>query len=340
MDDEQQPDGGDHLGQPQRARRPRRRRPLDGRELEHQVGDDGAEAAADDLGDDVQAGVAAADRAVGPVDEGDDRVEVAAGDRPEDQDQPDQRAGGGGGVLEQLQPDVARREPAGHDPRTDDRDDQQAGAERLGDQAPGQLDRDLAGARLGELGRARSCRTRDGGDALAELGDGRVERLRRADRRPGRGSTSGASSGCGSSSSWARSHTVIVSGGPTTDRARARSASHRRGRGRRGGRRRARPGWTRSAGWVPALAAGAPVRRGPQTGGELGPGRVRRCTRTAPAVDRRSARASEVIERSVRPGGRSGVARRRWTGCARSDRPPRARRGGGPAGSTARRAAR
>ena len=79
-------------------------------------------------------------RAVGPVDEGDDGVEVAAGDRPEDQDQPDQRAGGGGGVLEQLQADVARREPAGHDPGPDDGDDQQAGAERLGDQAPRQLD--------------------------------------------------------------------------------------------------------------------------------------------------------------------------------------------------------
>ena len=108
MDDQQQPDGGDHLGQPQRAGGPGRRGPLDGREVEHQVGEDRAEAAADDLGDDVEAGVAAADRAVGPIDEGDDRVEVAAGDRPEDQDQPDQRAGGGGGVLEQLQADIAR----------------------------------------------------------------------------------------------------------------------------------------------------------------------------------------------------------------------------------------
>ena len=34
---------------------------LDGGQLEHQVGDDGAEAAADDLGDDVQAGVAGRD---------------------------------------------------------------------------------------------------------------------------------------------------------------------------------------------------------------------------------------------------------------------------------------
>ena len=85
----------------------------------------------------------------GAVDEGDDGVEVAAGDRPEDQDQADQRPGGGGGVLEELQPDIAGREPAGHDPGADHGDDQQAGAERLGDEAPRQIDGDLAGAGLG-----------------------------------------------------------------------------------------------------------------------------------------------------------------------------------------------
>ena len=79
---------------------------LDGGELEHEVGDDGAEAAADDLGDDVEAGVAGGDRAEGPVDERDDGVEVGAGDGAEHEDQPDERAGGGGGVLEQLQADV------------------------------------------------------------------------------------------------------------------------------------------------------------------------------------------------------------------------------------------
>ena len=81
---------------------------LDGGQLEHQVGDDRAEAAADDLGDDVEAGVAGADRPEGPVDEGDDGVEVGAGHGAEHQDQPDEGAGSGGRVLQQLQPDVAR----------------------------------------------------------------------------------------------------------------------------------------------------------------------------------------------------------------------------------------
>ena len=54
------PIGGDDLGQPQRARRSGLGRHVDAGELEHEVGDDGAEAAADDLGDDVEAGVAGA----------------------------------------------------------------------------------------------------------------------------------------------------------------------------------------------------------------------------------------------------------------------------------------
>ena len=61
-----------------------------------------------DLGDDVEPGVAGGDRAEEPVDERDDRVEVGARHGAEHEDQPDQRAGGGGGVLEQLQADVGR----------------------------------------------------------------------------------------------------------------------------------------------------------------------------------------------------------------------------------------
>ena len=47
------------------------------------------------------------------VDERDDGVEVGAGHGAEHQDQADQRAGGGGGVLEQLQADVVGRQAAG-----------------------------------------------------------------------------------------------------------------------------------------------------------------------------------------------------------------------------------
>ena len=100
------PSGGDHLGEPQGAGRAVGVGDVDRRQLEHQVGDDRAEAAADDLGGDVGGGVAGGDVAVGAVDEGDDRVEVGAGDGAEDEDQPDQRGGRGGGVLQQLQSDV------------------------------------------------------------------------------------------------------------------------------------------------------------------------------------------------------------------------------------------
>ena len=59
-----------------------------------------------DLGGDVEAGVAGGDGAEAAVDEGDDGVEVGAGHGAEHPDQRDQGAGGGGGVLQQLQADV------------------------------------------------------------------------------------------------------------------------------------------------------------------------------------------------------------------------------------------
>ena len=46
-----------------------------------------------------------------PVDQRDDRVEVGAGHRAEHEDQRDERASGRGGVLQQLEPDVVRRQP-------------------------------------------------------------------------------------------------------------------------------------------------------------------------------------------------------------------------------------
>ena len=50
-----------------------------------------------------------------PVGGGDDGVEVRRGDWPEQQDEHTQPEEGGGRVFEQLQPDVARREPLGGD---------------------------------------------------------------------------------------------------------------------------------------------------------------------------------------------------------------------------------
>ena len=56
--------------------------------------------------------------------------------RPERQNQGDEGADGGGGVLQQLEADVAGRQPRCRDPRSHDGGDEQAGAEELGEQAP------------------------------------------------------------------------------------------------------------------------------------------------------------------------------------------------------------
>ena len=85
------------------------------RDLEHQVGEHGPGDGADDLCDGVGADVAAGEPGAGaaaeqPVGSRDDRVEVGAGDRAEHQDQHGQSEEGGGGVLQQLQPDVVRRQ--------------------------------------------------------------------------------------------------------------------------------------------------------------------------------------------------------------------------------------
>jgi len=79
--------------------------------VEHDVGQDRAEDAADDLGNRVGGDVAATDTracasAQQPIRCRDNRVEVRAGDRPEHQDQHGQAERRGGGVLHQLQSDV------------------------------------------------------------------------------------------------------------------------------------------------------------------------------------------------------------------------------------------
>ncbi len=84
-------------------------RHVDGRQLEHQVGDYGAETAADDLGDDVQAR-----RRGWPMVPKARSISVTTGLKwapetaPNIQISADQCAGGGGGVLQELQSDVVR----------------------------------------------------------------------------------------------------------------------------------------------------------------------------------------------------------------------------------------
>jgi len=59
-----------------------------------------------------------------PVGEADQRVEVPAGDRPDQQDDHGEGGAGRGGVLRQLQADVRRGQPAGGDPGADHGGDQ------------------------------------------------------------------------------------------------------------------------------------------------------------------------------------------------------------------------
>jgi hypothetical protein len=61
---------------------------------------------------------------------------MGAGDRPEGEDEPAQREGGGDGILEQLQSDIVGRQGGGHDAGADDGGDEQRGAEELGKVSP------------------------------------------------------------------------------------------------------------------------------------------------------------------------------------------------------------
>jgi hypothetical protein len=82
-------------------------RQLHRRLREHHVGHHRPEGAAEELGADVASGLPGAHAPEQPVGDGDHRVEVGAGDRAEGEDDGHQGGGGGGRVLEQLQPDVA-----------------------------------------------------------------------------------------------------------------------------------------------------------------------------------------------------------------------------------------
>ena len=53
-------------------------------------------------------------------------------DRPKREDQRHQRGAGGHGIREQRDRNVAGRQPFAHDPGTDDRGEQQRGADRFG----------------------------------------------------------------------------------------------------------------------------------------------------------------------------------------------------------------
>ena len=133
---------------------------VDRRQVEHQVGDDRADARADDLRDDVDAQRrAVVDPTEEPVGERDDRVEVRARDRAEREDQRDEPGAGRDRVLEQLQPDVARRQPLRGDARADDDRDEEARCRRLRRVArrASVAVHDRSAAARGRLGRGRAA---------------------------------------------------------------------------------------------------------------------------------------------------------------------------------------
>ena len=80
-------------------------------------------------------------RASGPLrhDEADGRIEVRAGDRPEDEDQNHEDGAGRQRVAEQREADVLR-ELRGHDARADDGRDEDRRAEHLRGEAPPQVE--------------------------------------------------------------------------------------------------------------------------------------------------------------------------------------------------------
>ena len=145
----------------------------------------------------------------------------------------------------------------------------------------------LAGAGLGlagELAHARHSAT-SAAMRSPELGDRGVERGLGADLGTGSGMDQCSQSGCGSSSSWARSHTVTTSAGSRVD---VVEVSWTRVGEVETGRRPAAtaPGWTRAAGWVPADVAGFDRDLAPQRRRQVVNGPSSACRRTAPAAAR------------------------------------------------------
>ena len=109
-------------------------------DVEHQVRQQRARDAADDLRHGVRADVGQAQPRAGtpaqePVREGDDRVEMRTRDRTEQQDQHGQPQRRCGRVLQQLESHVVRRQPLGGDAGPDDHRDQQPRAQELGKHA-------------------------------------------------------------------------------------------------------------------------------------------------------------------------------------------------------------
>ena len=99
------------------------------------MGEQRAEAAADDLRNNVAAGLGRADLAAHRHHPGDNGVEMRAGYRPEDGDQHVENRAGRDRIAQERDGHVAAGQFGRHDPRADDGGDEYSGAKRLGDEA-------------------------------------------------------------------------------------------------------------------------------------------------------------------------------------------------------------
>ena len=107
------------------------------REVEHEVGDHGADEATGELSRDERRRVWRRHGACRPLDSGDDRVERCR-DRLQRQDQRGQHGAGDDAVLQQLQPGVRGGQPYCGDAGADHRGDEEGGPDELGKRAPAQ----------------------------------------------------------------------------------------------------------------------------------------------------------------------------------------------------------
>ena len=123
-DHRHQAEGRDTLGEPLGAARPYLAGQFDQRQSEHQVGCNCPGHAAADLRQHISAEIALRQCPGHRKDHRHGRIEVCAGDRPEDRDQHHQDGAGRQRIAEQRQTDVLRQRCC-HDARADDGRDQQ-----------------------------------------------------------------------------------------------------------------------------------------------------------------------------------------------------------------------
>ena len=110
--------------------------------VEHDVGQDRTDDAPERLSDGVGGRVPGTDAGPGPSPQQPicgrhNRIEVRAGHWATQQDECGQAERGSGGVLEELQPDIARRELLSRNARANDHSDEHSGSGRLGQQPSG-----------------------------------------------------------------------------------------------------------------------------------------------------------------------------------------------------------